>query len=430
MIICKKMLTFAVNLKVIKKKKAVKTKSNACCLQVLAVVLAAVAAACAVSSCGRKQAERVEAPWGVVNDSAGSADGFDLDRIQANGEMIMLALGGPESYYDYRGRHLGLQYMLCQRFADHIGVSLRVEVCRDTAEMLRRLAADDGDVAACFVADAEVAAAAASEPHLVSCSVGVDSAAAHWVLTSAKPRLAEAIGGWYRPEMLAAVRREEAMLLSSASVKRRVYSPMLNRKEGIISRYDALFMTYSQPIRWDWRLMAAQCYQESTFDPAARSWAGACGLMQIMPSTAAQIGLPADRLFDPESNIAAAARFLGQLERKFSDIADRGERLRFVLASYNGGYHHIRDAMALAGRDGHNPHRWADVSRYVLLLSTPRYYQDPIVKYGYMRGSETVDYLQKIYRRWESYRGVRGGRDGFTGTTPRKATHRKKKYEI
>ena len=205
---------------------------------------------------------------------------------------------------------------------------------------------------------------------------------------------------------------------------------MLNRKEGIISRYDALFMTYCQPIRWDWRLMAAQCYQESTFDPAARSWAGACGLMQIMPSTAAQLGLPADGLFDPESNIAAAARFLGQLERKFSDIADRGERLRFVLASYNGGYHHIRDAMALAGRDGHNQHRWADVSRYVLLLSTPRYYQDPIVKYGYMRGSETVDYVQKIYRRWESYRGVRGGRDGFTGTTPRKATHRKKKYEI
>lgn len=412
------------------KKKTVKTKSNACRLQVLAVALVAAAAACALSSCGGKQAERVEAPWGVVNDSTDVADGFDLDRIQANGEMIMLALGGPESYYDYRGRHLGLQYMLCQRFADHIGVSLRVEVCRDTAEMLRRLAADDGDVAACFVADAEVAAAAASEPRLVSCTVGVDSAAAHWVVTSAKPRLAEAIDGWYRPGMIAAVRREEALLLSSAGVRHRVYSPMLNRKEGIISRYDALFMTYCQPIRWDWRLMAAQCYQESTFDPAARSWAGACGLMQIMPSTAAQLGLPADGLFDPESNIAAAARFLGQLERKFSDIADRGERLRFVLASYNGGYHHIRDAMALAGRDGHNQHRWADVSRYVLLLSTPRYYQDPIVKYGYMRGSETVDYVQKIYRRWESYRGVKGGRDGFTGTTPRKATHRKKKYEI
>ena len=219
-------------------------------------------------------------------------------------------------------------------------------------------------------------------------------------------------------------------MLSSASVKRRVHSPMLNRKEGIISRYDALFMTYSQPIRWDWRLMAAQCYQESTFDPSAQSWAGACGLMQIMPATATRLGLSHDKLFDPESNIAAAARFLGQLDRKFSDISDRGERLNFVLASYNGGYHHIRDAMALARRDGRDQHRWADVSRYVLLLSTPRYYQDPIVKYGYMRGSETVDYVQRIRQRWQSYSGVRGGTAGVSVMTPRKAKQQKKKYQI
>lgn len=399
-------------------------------LRALMMPFVAVFAALTVASCGRRAAEKVEAPWGVVADTAAAEGCFDLDRIQANGEMIMLALGGPESYYDYRGRHLGVQYMLCQRFAGHIGVSLRVEVCRDTADMLRRLAADDGDVAACFVPAADVSAACSDVScRLVSCGAAADSLGARWVVSADKSRLIEALDEWYRPEMLAEVRREESYMLSSASVKRRVYSPMLNSKEGIISRYDGLFMTYCRPIRWDWRLMAAQCYQESTFDPAAHSWAGACGLMQIMPSTAATLGLSADRMFDPESNIEAAARLIGQLERKFSDVDDRGERMNFVLAGYNGGYHHIRDAMALAERDGHDPHRWADVSRYVLLLSTPRYYQDPIVKYGYMRGSETVDYVRKIRSRWESYRGVRGGRDGFTGTSPRKAKRQKQKFQ-
>ena len=305
-----------------------------------------------------------------------------------------------------------------------------MEVCRDTTDILRRLAADDGDVAACFVSDNDVAVLSPGTRRLQSCGVGIDSVGVHWVVSADKPNLVEALNGWYRPEMIAEVRKEESFMLSSASVKRRVHSPMLNRKEGIISRYDALFMTYSQPIRWDWRLMAAQCYQESTFDPSAQSWAGACGLMQIMPATATRLGLSHDKLFDPESNIAAAARFLGQLDRKFSDISDRGERLNFVLASYNGGYHHIRDAMALARRDGRDQHRWADVSRYVLLLSTPRYYQDPIVKYGYMRGSETVDYVQRIRQRWQSYSGVRGGTAGVSVMTPRKAKQQKKKYQI
>ena len=84
---------------------------------------------------------------------------------------------------------------------------------------------------------------------------------------------------------MAEVKKEEDFLLSTRSVVRHVYAPMLNKKGGVISRYDALFMTYCQPIRWDWRLMAAQCYQESTFDPQARSWAGALGLMQIMTET-------------------------------------------------------------------------------------------------------------------------------------------------
>ena len=84
--------------------------------------------------------------------------------------------------------------------------------------------------------------------------------------------------------------------------------------------------------------------------------------MQIMPGTADHLGVPRSQLYDPETNIAAAAKLIKELNGAFSDIRDGYERINFILASYNGGSHHIRDAMALARRDGKDAHRWADVS--------------------------------------------------------------------
>jgi membrane-bound lytic murein transglycosylase F len=207
---------------------------------------------------------------------------------------------------------------------------------------------------------------------------------------------------------------------------------MLNRQGGIISRYDGLFRRYAPTIRWDWRLLAAQCYQESTFDPQARSWAGACGLMQIMPGTADHLGLARADLFHPEKNIEAAVRYLGELESNFSDIPQRSERTKFVLAAYNGGHYHIRDAMALARRDGRNALVWSEVEPYVLGLSQPAYYNDPVVKNGYMRGSETVDYVRKIHERWNGYRGVKSVRTatGPSGTPQKARRERKQKYQV
>ena len=99
---------------------------------------------------GCKSQRKQSAPlWGDAADST-DTDGFDLGQIQANGELIMLTVSGPETYYDFRGRELGRQYMLCQKFADHLGVRLRVEVCRDTVEMVRRLADGDGDIVGCL----------------------------------------------------------------------------------------------------------------------------------------------------------------------------------------------------------------------------------------------------------------------------------------
>ena len=361
-------------------------------------------------ACGQKRQEPVVTPWGEVSDTIPADDSFDLDDIQRNGELIALTLTGPDTYYDYRGRHLGAQYLLARRFADQLGVSLRMEVCRDTAELRRRLADGEGDLIC----------------------VPLTGQAPGWVVGDDKADLAAELRAWYRPRLLAEVREEEAYLLSARSVRRHVFSPMLNREGGVISHYDHHFQHYASTIRWDWRLLAAQCYQESTFDPQARSWAGACGLMQIMPATADHLGLPQSHIFNPEENIAAAVRYLAELERTFADIPERAERTKFVLAAYNGGSFHIRDAMALARKNGRNDRRWGEVEPFVLGLSQPQYYNDPVVKSGYMRGSETVDYVRRIHERWNGYRGVRTTRSAEGPTlVPQKAKReRKKKFQI
>ena len=361
-------------------------------------------------SCGQKKQETVVTPWGEIADTIPTDDSFDLDEIQRNGELIALTLTGPETYYDYRGKHLGAQYLLAQKFADKLGVSLRMEVCRDSAEMLQRLEDGEADLI-CYP--------------MTKKGLG-------WLVGDDKEDLEDELKAWYKPGMLAEVKKEEEFLLSNRAVRRRVFAPMLNRAGGVISHYDGFFQRYASTLRWDWRLLAAQCYQESTFDPKARSWAGACGLMQIMPGTADHLGLSRANIYDPEQNIAAAVRYLAELERNFSDIREHSERTKFVLAAYNGGHFHIRDAMALARKNGRNANSWREVESFVLGLSQPQYYNDPVVKNGYMRGSETVDYVRKIHERWNGYRGVKTVRaiSGPQGI-PQKAKHeRKKKYQI
>jgi membrane-bound lytic murein transglycosylase F len=361
--------------------------------------------------------EEAQLPWGDTTQSSSKSSDYDLSNIVENGELIMLTLSGPETYYDYHGRSLGLEYMMCEKFAESQGVSLRVEVCTDTAEMVRRLLNDDADVIA-FPLPQNIKGAKA----LDFCGAGVDSLHVQWAVKKGSKELADALNKWYVPSMRKEMRQEESFLLSARSIRRHIYSPMLNRKGGVISHYDNYFMSYSMGFGWDWRLMAAQCYQESCFDPKAVSWAGACGLMQIMPSTAAHLGLPAGQLYEPEMNIAAASKYLKQLSDKFNDIPDRLQRTNFVLACYNGGYNHIRDAMALAQKNGKDSHNWDDVSEYVLKLSQPAYYRNPSVKYGYMRGTETVEYVRRIRERWQQYRSL--AHTPRLGIPPRKAHHR------
>jgi membrane-bound lytic murein transglycosylase F len=188
------------------------------------------------------------------------------------------------------------------------------------------------------------------------------------------------------------------------SYKRRVASEYLLLKGGKISGYDEQIKESAQKLNWDWRLIASQIYQESQFKPNAKSWAGAVGIMQLLPSTGKMYGTT--NLYDPVLNIKAGTKFLLSLDKYWNEfIEDSTERIKFVLASYNVGRGHIDDARRLAEKYDANLNVWDDnVEFYLLQKSKPKYYNDEVVRNGYCRGIETVKYVKEIFERYEHYK--------------------------
>ncbi len=177
-------------------------------------------------------------------------------------------------------------------------------------------------------------------------------------------------------------------------------------KGGDVSIFDPLIKSESASFKWDWRLIASLIYQESRFSPTAESWAGAKGLMQLMPETAEVFGV--HDVNSPEENIRGGIKLLKWLDERMAiRIEDPTERIKFVLASYNVGIGHVLDAMQLATKNGKNPKIWDDnVDFYLLNKSKPEYFNDPVVKFGYCRGQEPYQYVKEIIERYEHYKNV------------------------
>ena len=187
------------------------------------------------------------------------------------------------------------------------------------------------------------------------------------------------------------------------SFKRRIKSDYYSLKNNQISEYDDLIKAYASELGWDWRLLASQVYQESKFDPKASSWAGALGLMQLMPSTAKSLGIQ-DRS-DPKQNIQAGTNYLQQLYKQFEHIPDSINRMKLTLAAYNCGLGHVLDAQRLAEANDLDPQIWSDhVEGMLLQLRLPKHYNKPFIKYGYVRGTEPVAYVDQILDRYDHYK--------------------------
>jgi membrane-bound lytic murein transglycosylase F len=171
-------------------------------------------------------------------------------------------------------------------------------------------------------------------------------------------------------------------------------------REASISPYDALARRYGAAHNLDWRLVVALMYQESRFQEGLVSPAGATGLMQILPETAAELGVV--DLHDPDESVRAGTLYLSRLVQRWDPRLPLSTRLRFALASYDAGLGHVLDARQLAREIGLNPDRWyGNVERAMLLLEQEQYFAN--AKCGYCRGSETVHYVEEIDRRYRLY---------------------------
>ena len=227
---------------------------------------------------------------------------------------------------------------------------------------------------------------------------------ASWAVAPDKKWLADSINNWFAQASPQETNKE----LLKQFFEQSKFTPTVrfDFSKGYISQYDNLFKKYAPNIGWDWRLMAAQAYQESKFKPNARSWVGARGLMQIMPATARGYRTKVSQLNNPETSVKVATQLLDDLDGYLlKHVPNDAERRKFVIAAYNVGIAHVYDAIALAKKYGLNPEVWDDnVSKAILMKMNPKYYNDPVVKYGYCRGTETVDYVKKITNFYEHAR--------------------------
>lgn len=178
-------------------------------------------------------------------------------------------------------------------------------------------------------------------------------------------------------------------------------------KGGAVSPYDDLFRRATSGSRFDWKLVAAVAFVESRFKTNLESWAGAKGIMQIMPNTARAMGVNPGALGNPETCIKAGVKLLETLDTQLhTRIPDSNARIDFVLAAYNAGMGHIYDAIALAEKYGLDKNHWkGGVEEAALMKSRPQYYRDPVVKNGYFRGRETTDFVDRVnaaYRKFQN----------------------------
>ena len=163
-----------------------------------------------------------------------------------------------------------------------------------------------------------------------------------------------------------------------------------------LPKYQHFFEKYAQEI--DWRLLAAISYQESHWNPTARSYTGVRGMMMLTLATAKQMGIKS-RL-DTEQSIRGGAKYFKRMIAMMPDRIPRPDRIWFALASYNIGFGHLNDARIITQRQGGDPDRWVEVKTRLPLLQQKKYYKK--TKHGYARGEEPVHYVDNIRRYYDT----------------------------
>ncbi|MEN9394834.1 MAG: hypothetical protein RL362_1055 [Bacteroidota bacterium] len=229
-----------------------------------------------------------------------------------------------------------------------------------------------------------------------------------WVMRKNAPKLKEKMDEWLSKErvqiLIKQLRKKyfKANTTHVALFHADVIMPKI--KGNQISPYDSLFKKEAKAINWDWRMLAALCYQESNFDPTVVSSHGAFGLMQLMPETASKYGCDSTDLV--AGNIHAAAQLLKEVDRSLRKrVPNPEERMKFVLASYNAGLGHVFDAMVIARHLNMPDTVWfGQVENALLMKSQREYYTLPGTKSGYCRCQETYHFVDRVLSFYDHFK--------------------------
>lgn len=444
------------------------------------------------------------------NEIVETGNAWDLEQIKASGKLRALMVYSGTTYYLYKGRPMGYEFELLERFSKYLGVALEITVVNNVNELFEKLNNGEGDIVAhglTITTDRKNEVSFTNHLYLTK-QVLVQKKPENWRsmnwkslknalihdpidllgdtisvrdLSSYRERiynLSEELGGKINVDILSgematdeiiekvangeikytiadqniasimstyypdldvtvpvsfsqriawATRHDSEKLLKATNdwleqIKRKIdfnvlYNKYFKNKKYFrrkirsnfyslnkqqISPYDDLVKKYAKSINWDWRLIASQIYQESKFDTRVSSWAEASGLMQLMPSTAEELGVT--NRSDPEQSIKGGTKYLKELWSNFEHVKDSVQRIKFTMASYNCGLYHVIDAQNLAHEKGFQKDMWDDnVENIVLNLNKPDYYNHPVVKYGYVRGLEPYNYVRQIFERYQHY---------------------------
>ncbi|SKB68208.1 membrane-bound lytic murein transglycosylase F [Salegentibacter holothuriorum] len=226
-----------------------------------------------------------------------------------------------------------------------------------------------------------------------------------WAVRQNSPDLLKAINKWINKEK----ELDDYYVIynkyfkNTRSNRSRIKSDFYSKNSNKISKYDDIIKENASKIGWDWRFLSSQVYQESRFDPTAESWAGATGLIQLMPATAKEVGVSNN--YNPQENIRGGVKYLDKMRDNFETVEDSIQKVKFTLAAFNCGAGHVYDAMRLAEKNGKNPNIWDEnVEEYILKLKDKKYYLDDVVRHGFVRGTEPYNYVRDIFLRYDHYK--------------------------
>ncbi len=314
-----------------------------------------------------------------------------------------------ESFHDLEGKTVHVRKgAIHKQYLDTIKDSLELnmeimEVELDQESLIQQVIQDEITLT---VTDSDLALVNATYYDEIDVSMVISEASpVGWAVRTNAPRLLDAINEWIEQKNESSYIDIlfQKYFLNKKNSYFRSNSAFSSISGNRISEFDDLIRRGAEELGWDWRLLASLVYKESRFDTAATSYAGAVGLLQLMPVTLERFGV--ENPNDPYESLLGGVNFLKYLDRFWRErVPETNDRIHFILASYNVGHGHVEDAWRLALKFGKNPQSWENVAYFLERKSQPEFYRDPVVKNGYAKGKVAVNYVRDVVNLYESYR--------------------------